>query len=115
MLETLETMGGFWSPILWLIAFGVAFLIAYIIWGSGERKHQQGEQCKPFISGNQEPDKEAVHIRGGNMYWGFTEALRGYYHAMEKIHTGILNDYVLWFIGMAAVFFIAIILPEVIG
>jgi hypothetical protein len=115
MFETLETTGGFWSPILWVIAFVITLLVAYIIWGVGKRTFQLGEQRKPFLSGNKEPDKEAVHIRAGNMYWGFTDTLKGYYRAMEKLHTGLLNDYVLWFIGMAAVFFMAIILPEVIG
>ncbi|MDD5778961.1 MAG: hydrogenase [Candidatus Thermoplasmatota archaeon] len=115
LFDPLETTGGFWSPILWIIAFLVAFLIAYIIWGLGERKHGAGEQGKPFLSGTREPAKEAVHIRAGNIYWGFTETLHGYYDAMKKIHTGIVNDYVLWFLGMAALFFVILILPEVIG
>jgi len=40
----LETTGGYWSPIVWIIAFIVAFLIAYIIWGIGEKKHAKGER-----------------------------------------------------------------------
>ena len=115
MFDTLETTGGFWSPILWVIAFVITLLIAYIIWAIGERKHQQGEQRRPFLSGNREPEKAAVHIRAGNMYWGFTDTLKSYYRTMQQLHTGLLNDYVLWFIGMAAVFFMASILPEVIG
>jgi len=100
----LETTGGYWSPIVWIIAFIVAFLIAYIIWGIGEKKH----------AGQKEPPKEEVHIRAGNIYWGFTDTLSGYYDFMKKIHTGIVNDYVLWFLGMAAIFFMAIVLPGVI-
>ncbi|MEA2053598.1 MAG: hydrogenase [Candidatus Thermoplasmatota archaeon] len=110
----LETTGGYWSPILWLVAFTVAFLIAYIIWGMGEKKYKKGEQVKPFLSGLKEPPKEQVHVKAGNIYWGFTETLKGYYDFMKKIHTGIVNDYVLWFIGMAAIFFVVIIIPEVI-
>lgn len=111
---TLDSYGGYWSPIVWLIAFIVAFLIAYILWGLGEKKHKKGEQAKPFISGVEEPSKGEVHVRGGNVYWGFTEALKGYYNLMKKMHTGVLNDYVLWFIGIAAILFIVVILPEVI-
>ncbi|KAA0002873.1 MAG: hydrogenase [Thermoplasmata archaeon] len=111
---TLHTYGGYWSPIVWIIAFIVAFLIAYILWGMGEKKYKKGEQAKPFISGTEEPPKGEVHVRGGNVYWGFTEALKGYYNLMKKMHTGIINDYVLWFIGIAAILFVVIILPEVI-
>jgi len=111
---TLNTYGGYWSPIVWVIAFVVAFLIVYILWGMGERKHKKGEQTKPFISGTEEPSKQEVHVRGGNVYWGFTEVLKGYYNLMKKMHTGIINDYVLWFIGIGAILFLVIILPEVI-
>jgi len=110
----LETTGGYWSPIVWIVAFIVAFLMAYIMWGMGEKKHAKGEQEKPFLSGQDEPSKEAVHVRAGNIYWGFTETLSGYYDFMKKIHTGIINDYVLWLLGMAAIFFLAIVLPGVI-
>ena len=109
----LETTGGYWSPVIWLVAFIVAFLVSYIIWGMGEKKHAKGEQEKSFLSGMKEPPKEEVHIRAENMYWGFTETLKGYYDFMKKIHTGIINDYMLWFLGMTAIFFIVVILPEV--
>lgn len=110
----LETTGGYWSPVVWVVAFIVAFLIAYIIWGMGEKKRSKGEQEKPFLSGQKEPAREEVHVRGGNVYWGFTDTLSGYYAFMKKLHTGIINDYVLWFLGMAAIFFIAVIIPEVL-
>ena len=111
---TLETFGGAWSPLVWLLGFFVAFLIAYILWGLGEKKWKTGEQSKPFISGLSEPEKEKIHVKGGNVYWGFTDSLKEYYKYGKKIHSGILNDYILWFIGMAALFFIIILLPEVI-
>jgi hypothetical protein len=111
---TLDTYGGYWSPIVWIFAFIVAFLISYVLWGLGERKYKKGEQVKPFISGVDEPSKAEIHVRGGNVYWGFTEALKGYYTLVRKMHTGILNDYVLWFIGVAAILFIIIFIPEVL-
>jgi len=33
---------------------------------------------------------------------------------MMKIHTGIINDYVAWFVGITVILFIAIFLVEVI-
>ncbi|PJB21233.1 MAG: hydrogenase, partial [Euryarchaeota archaeon CG_4_9_14_3_um_filter_38_12] len=63
---------------------------------------------KPFLSGNPEPEKENVHIRAGNLFWGFTEALKDYYTPAVKEHTGIVNDYVYWFVIVLAVLFIII-------
>jgi len=111
---SLDTFGGFWSPLVWLLAFIVTFLIGYILWGLGEKQHKTGEQLKPFISGLAEGSKEDVHVKGGNIYWGFTESLKEYYKYATKMHTGILNDYILWFIGIAAIFFMVVIIPGVI-
>ena len=111
---TLDTFGGYWSPLVWLLAFIVTFLIAYVIWGLGEKRHKKGEQLKPFISGLAEPSKTDVHVKGGNVYWGFTESLKEYYKYATKMHTGILNDYILWFIGIAAILFMVIIIPGMI-
>lgn len=115
VFEVLETAGGYWSPVVWIIAFIVAALVAYILWGTGNKQRKGGEQGTPFLSGKPAPSKEEAHVRAGNVYWGFTEALRGYYKWMKSIHTGIVNDYVLWFVGMAALFFVLIIGLEVIA
>ena len=112
---TLESFGGYWSPLVWLLGFIVVVLIAYVIWGLGEKKRKTGEQAKPFISGVAESDKETVHVKGGNVYWGFTETLKEYYKHAKKMHSGLLNDYLLWFIGMAALFFIIVILARVMA
>ncbi len=103
LLPALETGFGFWNPLIWLGVFAVALVIAYLIWTFGESGYKRGtEQTKPFISGNPEPAKGEVHLGGGHLYWGFTEALRGYYDRVVPLHTGVLNDYLLWFFGIAA-------------
>jgi hypothetical protein len=100
---SLSTGSGYWNPILWLIAVGVAAIITYLIWITGEKSYKKGtKQEKPFISGNLEPDRGHLHVRAGHLYWGFTEALKGYYRRLVPLHTGILNDYVLWFLGIMA-------------
>jgi hypothetical protein len=100
---TLETGTGFWSPVLWIVAFVIALIIAYIIWALGESSYRKDtRQVKPYLSGNPEPAKGDVHVRAGNLYWGFTEALKGYYSRVVPLHTGILNDYVLWFLAVMA-------------
>jgi len=110
---SLQTGTGFWDPLLWVVAFAIALLISYLIWARGESTyHKDTEAVKPYLSGNAEPEKGEVHIRAGNMYWGFTEALKGYYSRVVPLHSGILNDYVLWFIATAA---LVLVIVGVIG
>jgi hypothetical protein len=101
---TLITGTGFWNPLFWVAAFIIAFIIAALIWMRGEKDYRKGtEQTTPFLSGNLAPEEEEqVHVSGGNLYWGFTEALAGYYSRLIPLHTGILNDYLMWFLGVMA-------------
>jgi len=109
VVETLFTGFGSWNPILWAFAFAVAIIIGWIIWRRGEASCKTGtEQEKPYLSGNKEPEKGDVHVRSGNMYWGFTEALKGYYEFLVPLHTGILTDYILWLLGVIAVMLIIV-------
>ena len=60
---------------------------------------------------------QTLGYKEGNIIFE-TDVTKARFEALFGIsgdHQGLLNDYVLWFIGMAAVFFMAIILPEVIG
>jgi len=99
----LSTGSGYWNPLMWLIATILTLIIAYIIWVRGEKNYKRGtEQTKPFISGNPEPPKGVVHIRAGNLYWGFIDALDRYYRYLIPLHTGIMTDYLLWIFGITA-------------
>jgi len=107
--ETLYTGFGAWNPIVWLIALAVALLFAWFIQRLGEPDIPgEGESGKSYISGNDEPSPEDGHIGGSNLYWGFTEAMKGYYARVVPLHTGCLTDYVLWFLGTFALLFILI-------
>lgn len=108
MLGTLETGSGYWNAVVFVIVFVVIALAVYVIRCFGEKGHKKGEQAKPFLSGNPEPEKGKVHVRAGNIYWGFTESLKGYYSAMKNLHTGNLNDYIYWFIGVLAIMLLVI-------
>ena len=100
---TLETGSGFWNPIIWIIAIIVAFLLAYILRGFGNKNYKkQTEQTKSFLSGNPEYEKEKMHVKASNLYWGFTESLKGLYYILRKMHTGNASDYVLWFVIVLA-------------
>ena len=58
VIETLFTGFGGWNPVIWVAAFIIAAIIAWLIWLRGESDYKAGtEQTKPFISGNAEPEK----------------------------------------------------------
>lgn len=98
MVNTLNTGYGFWEPIVFVLAFILLGSIAYLIYSRGNyRVKIEGDKLKPFLSGNVEPRKEYVHVRGKHLYWGFTEALSYIYKKLEKMHDGDVRNYVLLF------------------
>ena len=108
-LETFETGSGFWNPLIWITAIIVAFLIIYILRGYGKKEYKENtEQTKAFLSGNPEYEKEQMHIKGSNVYWGFTESLKWVYKALDKMHTGNVSDYILWFVIIIGILFILV-------
>ena len=104
LLETLRTGSGFWSPLIWTVAIIVAFLLMYILRSFGNRSFKRKtEQTKSFLSGNPEYEKEKMQVKSSNLYWGFTESLKGAYSILKKMHTGNASDYVLWFVIILAI------------
>ena len=111
----LRTTGGYWDPVILISALLMLMLVAYIIRSIGKRDFSaKGEQTKPYFSGIPEESKEASHLRASNIYWGFFESLKSYYTALMRIHTGIINDYVAWYVAVTALLFIIIFFVEVI-
>lgn len=100
---TLDTGFGAWNPPVWLAVFAVAIALALLIRSPGSKRCKRNTgQTKPFYSGNQEPSASDSHIRAGNLYWGYIEALRSYYVRLVPLHTGVATDYVLWMLGVLA-------------
>jgi len=109
ILKTFETGSGLWNPLVWICAIVVAFLLMYILRGFGNRKFKKATgQTQAFLSGNPEYEKEQMHVKGGNVYWGFTETLKWAYTVFDKMHTGNVSDYILWFVIIMGIFFIVI-------
>jgi hypothetical protein len=112
LVKTLETgldniSSGFWNPLIWGIVIGIALLFIYIIRGLGKTGHkEQTEQTKVFLSGNPEGEKEKLHVGGSNVYWGFIDSFKWLYKALEKMHTGNVSDYILWFVVIMGILFI---------
>jgi hypothetical protein len=113
LISSAQTGYGVWDPVAWVIAFIVAAIIVYLLWKTGESSYKRGtEQGRPYLSGNPEPEKGAVHIRASNLYWGYLQALKGYYDSIVPMHTGILTDYMVWFVAVTAVLLVIIgVLP----
>lgn len=98
MLENLFTGSGFWNPLIWVIAFIVSLLIVLFIRSLGKRDFRKDtEQVTPFLSGMPYDEKQAW-VRSSNLYWGFVEAMKGYYSIARKFHSGDIRDYIMWFV-----------------
>ncbi len=99
---TMTTGSGTWNPLLWLLAFGIALGIAWLIRSMGRKDFRPGVQTQPFISGNDEPEHGGGHIPSSNLYWGFLESMTAYYRRVVPLHNGVLTDYLAWFLGVMA-------------
>jgi len=100
----ISTGFGAWNPIAWSLLFAGTIVIAWGIrlLGRSDRK-LDGEQGKVFLSGNDEPSAEKLHVRGDHLYWGMVDGLAGYYRRVRAVHTGVLSDYIAWFVGVLGV------------
>lgn len=109
IISTFETGSGFWNPLVLVTALVIAFLIIYILRGFGNREYKKGtDQTQAFLSGNPEYEKEKMHVKASNVYWGFTESLKWVYNLFDKMHTGNVSDYVLWFVIIMGILFLII-------
>jgi len=109
MLGLLETGSGFWSAIIWILLVLVIGGMVIYIRNKGEDSYKKNtEQDKPFISGNPEESKENSHLSASHIYWGFTEALKGYYNPLVKMHTGNINDFSGWIVVITAIILIIV-------
>jgi hypothetical protein len=100
-----------WAPLVWIIAL-VVIGVMVLIWRSrGQKSYKKGTaQTDVFLSGVKVPPEEERHVKAENIYWGFFEALKDLYSAMMKPHTGIVNDYLLWFVAILAITILILVL-----
>ncbi len=100
----------FWAPIVAIIAFAITLAIAYLYRSRGQGKFKEGtDQGEIYYSGENVPEEAQRHVRSHNMYWGFFEAMKRYYDPTVRAHTGIVNDYLIWLLGLTALAGIAIL------
>ncbi|MCX6693179.1 MAG: hydrogenase [Methanomicrobiales archaeon] len=105
----LSTGYGLWSPLAWIVTFVIALIACYLLWRLGVSSYKPGtEQSAPYLSGNKADDPTALHVPGGNLYWGFIEGLKWYYDRIIPLHTGIVTDYLIWMFGVAAILLVLV-------
>jgi len=99
-----------WNPIVWITAVIIILVITYVIRSFGNKNYKKdSDQTQIFLSGNPEAeDKELMHIKGQNMYWGFMETLKFPYKLLDKMHTGNISDYILWYVIILGAFLLII-------
>lgn len=103
-MAALQTNHGAWSPRPWVLVFVAAVGVALWIRSVGRGDSRTGgDSQKPFISGNDLANPEDARVAASHMYWGYLEAMRGYYRRLMEFHSGVLTDYLMWFLAVLAV------------
>lgn len=93
----------FWAPIVCLIAFAIILVVTYVFRSRGQSTYKKDtDQGAVFLSGEEMPEEGYRHVRAHNIYWGFFESMKRYYEPLVKAHTGIVNDYLIWPLGLTA-------------
>lgn len=101
----ISTGFGFWSPLVLVGVFFVVFVVCALFCFLFRRDQARGAQSKPFLAGHEFKEKKVMPA--SSLYWGFTEALKPFYGLVQPIHTGLVGDYVSWFVVVAAVLLLA--------
>lgn len=92
---------GFWNALIWVAAALGAVLLALVLWSWGRREYKRGtEEELPFLSGEKWEDSR---VGAAHLYWGFVEAINPFLSRLRSGHSGLIGDYVGWFLVIAAV------------
>ncbi len=105
----------FWAPIVAVIALLIILAIALLYRSRGQGRFKEGsDQGEIFLSGENVPEESRRHVRSHNIYWGFFESMKRYYGPTAGAHTGIINDYLIWLLGLTALAGIVILLADLL-
>jgi len=89
-----------------MLLVGLIILASYLV---VRRKGSSKSGSEPYLCGESMDDfKTFISVGSSNLYWGSVSAiLKKFYEVLrDKIHTGVLND---WLVLMCLWFFIATI------
>ena len=103
----------FWNPVIAIIAFVILIAIALLFISRGQKKYKKGTaQTEVFLSGEEPPAEEQRHVKSHNIYWGFFQTLKQYYDPTVRAHTGIVNDFIIWLVAIAALFAVIMLIAS---
>ncbi len=92
----------FWNPVTWLVLFVIVLLAVFVVMMTGESDRgrvlaNKGEEADgkfaTFFSGEKSLPS---HVGGSDLFWGFKKDFKKYFKVVQGIHSGIVNDYVLY-------------------
>ncbi|MBQ8506905.1 MAG: hypothetical protein IJ466_05705 [Clostridia bacterium] len=97
----------YWNPTLWLLLFVVVLAAVFIVIMLGRNNHRIKHKEADVVDGKYATffgGEKSVpsHAGGSDLFWGFKHDLKGYFHFMEHMHSGSINDYVMWVIAAMA-------------
>ena len=105
-VQNIEAHGAtlsFWNPVMWLILFVVVFFAVglVIVLGKGTRGKVLAESDSEDVEAKYDAffgGEKALpsHLGGSDLFWGFKHNWKGYFHFMQRMHSGVVNDYALW-------------------
>ena len=108
---------GSWSPIVWLILLVLVTCAITLVSVSARTRHPEplaegdvedevvlpeNAKYEPFFSGE---ESHYSQVGGSDLFWGFKENWKKYFHFWQKWHSGVVNDYALY-----GVVFLALVL-----
>lgn len=92
-----------WNPLIFVISLAVIALISWIIRRAGEDKKKK---TSAFFAANPVPPGNKIK----DIYWGFYIALGKVYEVLKDLHSGLLNDYIYWFVLLIVIISVVILL-----
>ncbi|MBN1389739.1 MAG: NADH:ubiquinone oxidoreductase [Candidatus Thermoplasmatota archaeon] len=107
---TLFSGQGSWNALVLLGVLSIVLILGILIRSWGQKGTvPNGEGKKPYLFGNPtEVNGNPIVVPASNVYWGFVKALQKYYRPMEKMHSGLINEYVFWFVATAGMVMLAL-------
>ncbi len=110
MFSSVFSGAGFWDAGVWILMFVFVRLYVGFIRKMGRDDYKKGTpQDEIYYSGNVVPEVDVFSVPASSSYWGFREALKGYYSKLTAMHTGIASEYVGWFVLTAAVILVFVL------
>jgi hypothetical protein len=92
-----------WNPLIFVISLAVIALIVWIIRQRGEDKKKK---TSAFFAANPVPPGNKIN----HMYWGFHIALGRVYEVLKDLHSGLLNEYIYWFVLLMIIISVVILI-----